>query len=70
MPVQMVDGEVKALVKLPACGAVSLIPHEIAAEPMNRFRLFKDIPRMYDAWDIDSNGYCGAECFSVTVCSV
>ncbi|MCR5753377.1 MAG: alpha-mannosidase, partial [Acetatifactor sp.] len=101
VPVQVVDGEVKALVKLPACGAVSVIPQEVsgtetagvsvceieggytlenrlvcvqvdrkgqvtsfvrkesgrefAAGPMNCFRLFKDIPRMYDAWDIDSN---------------
>jgi alpha-mannosidase len=28
---------------------------ELAAAPMNRFRLFKDVPRAYDAWDIDSN---------------
>ena len=28
---------------------------EFAAGPMNRLLLFKDIPRMYDAWDIDSN---------------
>lgn len=107
---------VKALVKLPSCGAVSLIPadagivrgdagntsvqeaalssaaqvtvkkqaegfvmennrvkavvngrgevvsfvlkssgREFAAEPMNRFRLYKDVPRLFDAWDIDSN---------------
>ena len=28
---------------------------EFAAAPMNRFRVFKDVPRMFDAWDIDSN---------------
>ena len=28
---------------------------EFAAQPMNRFRLFKDVPRLFDAWDIDSN---------------
>ncbi|MCI5650486.1 MAG: glycosyl hydrolase-related protein [Fusicatenibacter sp.] len=28
---------------------------EFAAEPMNRFHLYKDVPRMFDAWDIDSN---------------
>ena len=28
---------------------------EFAAGPMNRLLLFKDVPRMYDAWDIDSN---------------
>nr|WP_308626945.1 glycoside hydrolase family 38 C-terminal domain-containing protein [uncultured Eisenbergiella sp.] len=29
---------------------------ELAAGPMNRLRLFKDIPRHFDAWDIDA-GY-------------
>ncbi|MBR4458252.1 MAG: alpha-mannosidase [Clostridia bacterium] len=28
---------------------------EFAAEPMNRLLMFKDVPRMFDAWDIDSN---------------
>lgn len=28
---------------------------EFAAENMNRFRLFKDVPRRWDCWDIDSN---------------
>ena len=28
---------------------------EYAAAPMNHFRLFKDVPRAFDAWDIDSN---------------
>ena len=27
---------------------------EFAAGPMNRFMLFKDVPRTFDAWDIDS----------------
>jgi alpha-mannosidase len=96
------DGQtVKALVSIPAGGAVSLVPaktgknkseavlvreeengfvlensqvtakinregevvsfvlkesgREFAAEPMNRFRLYKDVPRIFDAWDIDSN---------------
>jgi alpha-mannosidase len=28
---------------------------EFAAAPMNRLCLFKDVPRAYDAWDVDSN---------------
>ena len=28
---------------------------EFAAGPMNYFRIYKDVPRMFDAWDIDSN---------------
>ena len=28
---------------------------EFAAGPMNRLLFYKDVPRMYDAWDIDSN---------------
>ncbi|MGN1140405.1 MAG: alpha-mannosidase [Oliverpabstia sp.] len=28
---------------------------EFAAEPMNRFCMYKDVPRRYDSWDIDSN---------------
>jgi len=120
VPVQTVGGAVKALVTVPACGAVSLVPaaseavreecgtnaggctiasceaneasavsvresadgfvmensqviakvnkkgevvsfvlkksgREFAAEPMNHFRLYKDVARMFDAWDIDSN---------------
>lgn len=113
VPVQVIDSKVKALVALPACGTVALIPRvlgcrdtgdrsdmepdtempvvfltemsdgyimenrlvraqidragriisfilkesgrEFAAEPMNVFRLFKDVPRMFDAWDIDSS---------------
>ena len=34
------------------------LSREYAAGPMNRMRLFKDIPRKYDAWDIDSNYVC------------
>lgn len=112
VPVQRAEGRVKALVTMPSCGAVSLVPadgiaqeelsggdaadkakasvsvvesgdgyvmenskiravvnrkaevvsfvlkesgREFAAAPMNRFRLYKDVPRMFDAWDIDSN---------------
>lgn len=101
VPVQAADGCVKALVTIPSCGAVSVVPavsdkracavtvkenadggfvmensrvtavinkrgelisfvlkesgREFAAEEMNRFRLYKDVPRMFDAWDIDSN---------------
>ena len=28
---------------------------EFAAAPMNVFHMYKDVPRMYDAWDIDAN---------------
>lgn len=28
---------------------------EFASSPMNRFLMFKDVPRKFDAWDIDSN---------------
>ncbi len=42
---------------------------EFAAEPMNRFRLYKDVPRMFDAWDIDSN-YILQEVEAVTEVSV
>lgn len=28
---------------------------EFAAEPMNRLLFYKDVPRLFDAWDIDSN---------------
>lgn len=101
IPVQKVGDAVKAVVTIPSCGAVSLVPakiqkqkacavsveecadgykmensfvtalvnnkgevisfvlkesgREFAAEPMNRFRLYKDVPRLFDAWDIDSN---------------
>ena len=100
VPVQAVEGGALALVKVPTCGAVSLIPaaakasapeasaaltengavlenalvraafnrdaemisfvdkatgREFAAGPMNRLKLFKDVPRLFDAWDIDSN---------------
>ena len=95
------DGDgVLALVRVPACGAISLRPEavkvsgkaaaamltdsgavienaairaklnrrgevisfidkrtgrEYAAGPMNRLLMYKDVPRLYDAWDIDSN---------------
>lgn len=113
VPVQKSGDRVKALVTIPACGAVSLKPEhpmpgvnhspeerrqikkefavsvrempdgyvmenqrvkavvdkkgqvvsfvlkeserEFAAGPMNRFHLYKDVPRTFDAWDIDSN---------------
>jgi alpha-mannosidase len=41
-------GEVVSFVDK-ACG------REFAAGPMNRLLMFKDVPRLYDAWDIDSN---------------
>ncbi len=28
---------------------------ELASAPMNELRLYKDVPRIFDAWDIDSN---------------
>ena len=28
---------------------------EFAAEGLNRLRMYKDVPRLFDAWDIDSN---------------
>ncbi len=104
VPVQKTEEGVKAIVDIPSCGAVSLVPaeagasgdgakaavsvkeegdgyvlensqvravvdgrgevvsfvlkesgREYAAQPMNRFRLYKDVPRLFDAWDIDSN---------------
>lgn len=101
IPVQAAQGTVKALVTIPSCGAVTLVPcetagslsegasiavtedgyrmenaliaaeinrngevtsfvlkgsgREFAVSPMNRFRMYKDVPRMFDAWDIDSN---------------
>ncbi len=104
VPVQQAEGKVKALVRIPSCGAVSLVPEaekdvkagtaattsvkedggnyvlenskvkaivnnkgeltsfilkesgrEFAAGPLNKLRLYKDVPRLFDAWDIDSN---------------
>lgn len=103
VPVQKAGNKVKALVTIPACGAVSIVPtefgdgigdiepvsvncegdnyimenrpvkvvinskgevisfvlkesgREFAAGVMNRFRLYKDVPRLFDAWDIDSH---------------
>lgn len=34
------------------------LSREYAAGPMNRLRLFKDVPRKFDAWDVDSNYIC------------
>lgn len=35
---------------------------EMAAGPMNALRMYKDVPRLFDAWDIDSNyRECGFE---------
>ena len=34
------------------------LSREFAAAPMNRLRLFKDVPRTFDAWDVDSNYVC------------
>jgi len=101
VPVENTAEGHKALVTLPSCGAISLVPaekvrrgkksatltetkagfvmenalvravvnkrgevtsfilkksgREFAAGAMNRFRLFKDVPRRWDGWDIDSN---------------
>ena len=100
VPVQSSDGRVLALVTVPPCGCVSLMPveeeaeaapaqacltdsgavlendvvravlnargeivsltdrdsgREFAAGPMNRLQMYKDVPRLFDAWDIDSN---------------
>ena len=100
VPVQAIDGAALALVRVPSCGAVSLMPskapmsmpyavarltdggavlenehvyvtfnaaaeitsyvdkqtgREFVRAPMNRLLLFKDVPRIFDAWDIDSN---------------
>ena len=99
VPVCAAGDGAEALVTVPACGAVSLLPdasakaewlparvtltdggavmengvlraeinargevvsftldgREFAAGPMNRLLLYKDVPRYYDAWDIDSN---------------
>jgi alpha-mannosidase len=104
VPVQKLKKGVVALVSLPSCGAVSLLPsdhcdkkeenllpativkegegyriengkiavwidgagqvisfvmkasgREISAGEMNQLRLYRDQPRAYDAWDIDSN---------------
>lgn len=119
VPVQQSEGSAKALVTIPPCGAVSLIPaesafsaedagiaavsvescgdgyamenghvravvnrrgevisfvlkesgREFASEPMNRLHLYKDVPRMFDAWDIDSN-YTEQEVEALTDVSV
>jgi Alpha-mannosidase len=48
------------LVKLNALGEVvsyrlKETGREYAQSPMNKFLLYKDVPRLFDAWDIDSN---------------
>ena len=54
----MENGEVKAVIDRKG-EVISFIlkesGREFAAEPMNHFRLYKDVPRLFDAWDIDSN---------------
>ncbi len=100
VPVRKAGDEVRALVSVPSCGAVTLTPapvsapvdparaclteegallenglvrvvlnrrgevvsfvrketgREFAAGPMNRLLMYKDVPRLFDAWDIDSN---------------
>ncbi len=113
---QRSSGQMRALVTVPPCGAVALVPadgsaelgdaavsveqcetgyvlenrivravvdhrgeitsfvlkesgREFASGPMNRLRLFKDVPRMFDAWDIDSN-YIEQEVEALTEVSV
>ena len=41
-------GEIRSLVCLSS-------GREFAAGPMNHLRMFRDVPRKFDAWDIDSN---------------
>jgi len=100
VPVCKQGNEVFALVTVPSCGSVSLLPQgqgtafdaatavkaeegivlenkyvravlndrgevisfvdkeagrEVAAAPMSRLLAYKDVPRLFDAWDIDSN---------------
>ena len=99
IPVQRTRDGLMGLVRVPACGAVTIQPkavkaaagvsareedgntileneliravissrgevtsfldkqsgRESAAGPMNRLLMFKDVPRKFDAWDIDSN---------------
>ena len=97
---QKTEEGVLALVNVPACGAISLLPADVSAMPeianaalteggavienalvravlnergevvsfvdkesgrefadgpMNRLLMYKDVPRLFDAWDIDSN---------------
>ena len=97
---QRTENGVLALVNVPACGAISLLPADVTAMPetasavltedgavienavvravlnargevvsfvdketgrefadgpMNRLLMYKDVPRLFDAWDIDSN---------------
>lgn len=51
------NGKVRAVFS-PAGEVISFVlresGREFAQAPMNRFQLFRDVPRMFDAWDIDS----------------
>ncbi|MDR1704627.1 MAG: glycosyl hydrolase-related protein [Clostridiales bacterium] len=53
----------KVMVIINALGAVVKLLDKAAgtdyaaAGPLNRFRMFRDIPRKYDAWDIDSMAF-------------
>ena len=57
-------GEITSLVLLDS-------GREFAADAMNRFRFYKDVPRIFDAWDIDSQyidqELPGAENITVTI---
>ncbi|MCI8440937.1 MAG: alpha-mannosidase [Provencibacterium sp.] len=49
----------KVRAKINACGEITSFilkqsGREFAAEPMNRLLFYKDVPRVFDAWDIDS----------------
>jgi alpha-mannosidase len=49
----------RVFVKLDACGEIVSLSVDgwiASSGPMNRFRLYKDTPRTFDAWDIDA-GY-------------
>lgn len=59
-------------VKLNAAGQIisyTLKGREMAAQPMNQLRMYKDTPRLFDAWDIDSN-YREQESFTPVVDSL
>ena len=52
------QGEVVSFRLKTGNGTADGLSREYAAGPMNRLRLFKDVPRKFDAWDIDSNYVC------------
>lgn len=52
------QGEVVSFRLKTGNGTADGLFREYAAGPMNRLRLFKDVPRKFDAWDIDSNYVC------------